>query len=79
MKWAVARRIAYHPRSRPWVAWGPYTWADGTTPRPDGLTWSCSDFAPDGTHPSAQGADKVGAALLRFFTTNKTARTWFAG
>jgi len=76
VKWTIARRMA-HPRLRPWVAWGPYTWADGTTPRPDGLIWTCSDFEPDGTHPSAQGADKIGSMLLHFFTTNRTTRSWF--
>lgn len=76
VKWAVAGKMA-DPRTRPWVAWGPYTWADGTHPRSDGLTWSCADFQRDGTHPSAQGTEKVGRMLLRFFTTDSTARTWF--
>lgn len=78
VKWEVARRTA-HPLQRPWVAWGPYTWADGTTPRPDGLTWTCADFQRDGTHPSSSGADKVGNLLLKFFTSNRTTRTWFGG
>jgi hypothetical protein len=78
VKWAIARRKAT-PGSRPWVAWGPYTWADGTIPRTDGLTWTCSDFARDGTHPSSQGAEKVGNMLLRFFTTSRTTKTWFDG
>lgn len=79
VKWAVAGRLA-HPKARPWVAWGPYTWADGLIPRkPDGLTWSCDDFEKDGTHPSPLGADKAGGLLLHFFTKNKTSRTWFDG
>jgi hypothetical protein len=76
VKWTVAGRMA-HPRARPWVAWGPYLWADGMHPRSDGLTWACSDFGPDGTHPSLQGADKVARMLLHFFKTNRTTRTWF--
>ena len=78
VKWTVAGRMA-HPKRRPWVAWGPYTWADGTQPDPqsNGLTWSCSDFETDGTHPSAQGSQKVGDMLLHYFTTNRTTKHWF--
>jgi hypothetical protein len=76
VKWAVASRMS-DPRMRPWVAWGPYTWADGTHPRSDGLTWNCADFSGDGTHPSSPGAKKLGRMLLSFFTTNPTTRTWF--
>lgn len=78
VKWTVAGKMA-DPVARPWVAWGPYTWADGTHPRSDGLTWACADFEPDGTHPSAQGQEKAGRILLAFFTTDPTTRTWFDG
>jgi len=61
----------------PWVAWGPYTWADGTTPRSDGLTYACSDFGSDGTHPSPQGTMKIAQLLLNFFGTDPTAKSWF--
>jgi lysophospholipase L1-like esterase len=61
----------------PWLAWGPYTWADGTNPRSDGLTWVPSDFANDGTHPSAQGANKVGQMLHAFFKNHETTRSWY--
>jgi len=79
VKWTIARRIAHHPRLRPWIGWGPYTWADGLIPRRDGLTWACSDFQRDGTHPTSAGAQKVGNMLLHFFSTNKTAKSWFNG
>jgi uncharacterized protein (TIGR03437 family) len=62
----------------PWLAWGPYLWADGTRPRSDGLTYVCSDFANDGTHPAPSGArQKVAQMLLDFFKTDSTARLWF--
>lgn len=62
----------------PWLAWGPYLWADGTTPRSDGLTWLCpNDFNSDGTHPNATGRQKVADMLLKFFTTDSTAMPWF--
>ena len=61
----------------PWLAWGPYLWADGTVPRSDGFSWDCSDFQSDGTHPSTSGRQKVANALLSFFKTNPTTTAWF--
>ncbi len=62
----------------PWIAWGPYLWASGTTARSDGLKWLKTDFRypwpqPDGsfipnecTHPANNGEQKVGTMLLNF-------------
>jgi hypothetical protein len=62
----------------PWLAWGPYLWADGTTPRSDGLVWNCpTDYASDGTHPSNSGRQKVAQMLLDFFTSDSTSVPWF--
>ncbi len=62
----------------PWLAWGVYLWADGTTPRSDGLTWECpEDFQPDGVHPSPAGRQKVADMLLDFYSTDPTACPWF--
>jgi hypothetical protein len=74
VKWLVQERIQNKLTSRPWLAWGPYLWTDGTKGRSDGLTWTCAD----GTHPSpTSGAQKVAGMLLRFFTTSSTAKRWF--
>jgi hypothetical protein len=66
------------PVKVPWVAWAPYMWANGLIARSDGVTWSCTDFQSDGTHPSQpQGQMKVGNILLQFFKTDPTTKTWF--
>ncbi len=65
------------PGSGPWIGWGPYLWADGANAS-DGLTWSCQDLSPDGTHPSRQGAMKV-AGLLQNFFDNSEFTTWYRG
>lgn len=61
----------------PWLAWGPYLWADGERARSDGLAWSCSDLQSDGTHPSTSGRQKVAQHLLQFVRTDITAREWY--
>jgi hypothetical protein len=79
VKWLIEERIN-NPgptRSIPWVSWGPYLWADGLTPRSDGLIWERSDFEPDGVHTSEQGALKVATKLFEFLESDPTAQHWF--
>lgn len=61
----------------PWIAWGPYLWADGTTPNTEGLSWSCGDLQSDGTHPSPSGRQKVAQRLLGFVQNDATASEWW--
>lgn len=79
VKWLIEERInnPSSDKSMPWVSWGPYLWADGLTPRSDGLIWDRSDFEPDGIHISAQGALKVATMLLDFFQKDTAAKLWF--
>jgi hypothetical protein len=87
VKWLVQSQIngstalnfnpAKGPVESPWISWAAYLWADDTIPRSDGLVWLRSDFISDGTHPSASGISKVAHLLLRFFSTDDTAKIWF--
>ena len=88
VKWTIAGQIDGTPELQydaakgavraPWIAWGPYLWADGTKGRKqDNLVYTREDVGPDGTHPSAQGQRKVGQLLLDFLKTDATARPWF--
>jgi hypothetical protein len=64
----------------PLLAWGPYFWGDGTTPRKeDKLVWTREDFARDGTHPSDSGREKVAKMLLQFCKQEELAKSWFVG
>lgn len=63
----------------PWIAWGPYLWANGTNPRGDGLTWIRSEFETDGFHPSQTGETKIGQYLFDFFTQSKYTSCWYHG
>ena len=66
------------PAKAPLLLWGPYFWADGTTPRKgDGLVWERADLGPDGTHPSDSGRRKVAQMLLKFFKDDPLAAGWF--
>lgn len=87
VKWLIEKQISGSPDlnfdpeagpvTAPWLAWGPYLWADGMNPRSDGLTWACTELNNDGTHPSALARDKVAHMLLEFFKTDTTAQKWF--
>ncbi len=65
------------PVTAPWLAWGPYLWADGLTPRSDGLTWACNEYAADGTHPAVAAQNKVADSLLAFFRWDETTAPWY--
>ncbi|MFB3828212.1 MAG: hypothetical protein ACE15B_15695 [Bryobacteraceae bacterium] len=86
-KWVIADQIAGKPELNydpakgpvraPWIAWGPYLWADGVKARSDGLVWLREELGQDGMHPSNAGRDKVARLLLEFLKTDATAKPWF--
>lgn len=62
----------------PWLSWGPYLWANGSTPRAaDGFCYQPSDFGPDGTHHADAGSRKIGGLMLDFFRADTTSKIWF--
>lgn len=65
------------PAVAPWIAWGPYLWANGMEPRSDGLVWRREDFHADGIHPAPAGQGKVATMLLRSFKIAPERRCWF--
>lgn len=87
VKWLIGRQIAGDPSltfdakqgevKAPWLSWGPYLWANGSTPRADGFRYDASDFAKDGTHHTDAGSAKIGRLMLAFFRADATSRPWF--
>ena len=88
VKWLVEQQIkgdkaldfdpAHGEVKAPWLAWGPYLWANGSTPREDGFSYEPADFtSSDGTHQSLSGQRKVGQLLLKFFESDSTTKSWF--
>lgn len=87
VKWLVEQQINadpvlnYDPAlgsvQAPLLLWGPYLWANGSTPNGQGTTWLLADFEADHLHPSASGEVKVGNLLTGFFDGEPSA-TWLA-
>ena len=75
---ALNADVAAGPVEAPVLLWGPYLWANGTTPRAsDGLVWLSADLEGDHTHPSPAGEAKVAGLLRNFFGYDRTAVDWF--
>jgi hypothetical protein len=75
----LAGSLDYRVRIAPVLVWGPYLWADGMTPRSDGLFWTREDFESDGTHPTMSGEYKVGSLLLAHVKVAPYLRCWMVG
>lgn len=88
VKWVIEDQIEGSPELdytgvdavSPWLAWGPYFWADGLTPRAaDGLIWECEDYEPDGGgfHLSESGKTKESEMLIDFLYNHPSSKKWF--
>ena len=69
VKWVIQSQIDQLDYvDRAWLGWGGYPWTNGeriwSTYPFVGLFWTMSDFRPDGTHPSDEGAEKFANFLL---------------
>ncbi|MCL2678197.1 MAG: hypothetical protein FWE85_03990, partial [Clostridiales bacterium] len=77
-KWLIEKWEETMGADDPWIAWGPYLWADGDNPRGDGFTWNLQDVLPDHLHPSAAtGRGKIALLLSGFFKTSPTSKGWY--
>jgi hypothetical protein len=75
---AVRDLIRKQSSDGPPLLWGPYLWTNGDKGRAlDEFKWMKEDTAPDGTHPSDSGRQKIAQLLLGFFTSNACAKPWF--
>ena len=93
VKWAIEDQINGDPSLNydpaegevvaPWIAWGPYFWADDKIPRRyDGFLWTCADVQPgpegeDYSHVSASGVYKQATLFLNQMKSDPTATPWF--
>ena len=87
VKWLIEDQIAGDPGlsygqvdgpvRAPLLLWGPYLWADGPSPRSDGLTWQIGDLENDHVHPSPSGEEKVAGLLAAFFAADATSARWW--
>lgn len=88
VKWLIEEQLQGNPVlnfdehkgavKSPWLSWGPYLWANGSTKRSaDGFQYEATDFSNDGTHHSATGSRKVGRRMLEFFQSDSTTKGWF--
>jgi len=86
MRWLIQDQIAgggttgVNYTNAPVLVWGPYLWADGTTPNSQGLSWDCDDVvAKDGVHPADGAKEKITTKLLEYLKTSDFSRSWFTG
>jgi hypothetical protein len=77
---ARAGDLNYQSGVAPWIAWGPYTWSNGSKGRERGPSWVQADFEPSapslGTFFSVNGQSKASLSLLHHLTLSPFAKCW---
>lgn len=65
--------------TKPWIAWGPYFWANGMIPRDyDSLFWTCFHFLEkDGVHPSDETKSIIARMLMDFLSNKEFTKEWW--
>lgn len=64
------------PVRAPVLLWGSEQWANGTSPRLDGLSWQLDDYEADRIHPSPAGEWKVGLRWKSALDADPVAQGW---
>jgi hypothetical protein len=77
----VAGDLNYDTEVAPWLAWGPYWYADGPNGRAsDGLAWHPDEFLSiDFVHLELPGNSKNGLMIFNFFMFSPFTHCWFSG
>lgn len=86
VKWLIEQQISgdlslnHDPRRGPVTApvllWANDLWANGGTPRADGLTWLPEDYEPDFIHPSTSGEQIIADLWTTTMRTSPAVKPW---
>ncbi len=72
-----AGNLSYATSTAPWIAWGPYIWANGTATSSEGVSWDTRDFQTGGMLVNTTGTLKVRNKLWDFFMYSPYT-SWFS-
>lgn len=87
VKWLIEQQIAGDlslnydarrgPVNAPVMLWAKDLWANGATPRSDGLSWLPEDYEPDFIHPSAEGEQIVANLWSSAMAASPAIKPWY--
>lgn len=86
VKWLIEQQISGDPTlnhaahlgtvTAPVLLWANDLWANGSTPRPDGLTWLPEDYEADFIHPSNLGEQKIAELWANTMAASPAIKPW---